>query len=61
MNNKYKIFNYRTFEDYQYGHGTFIGNEKSKKKAIQIAKMNTYGGREWCSVTDGKEYRAVFH
>ena len=53
---KYKVYNYRTFNDYQHGHGDMILETSSKQEAINCANSSNYGGREICSVCkNGKE------
>lgn len=48
--NDYKVCNFRTFADYQHGHGDLILTTKSKDDAINCAESSTYGGREICTV-----------
>lgn len=53
---KFRVLNFRTFDNYQYGHGDLILETTSEKEAIRCADSSTYGGREICSVyKDGKE------
>lgn len=51
----YKVYNYRTFDDYQHGHGDLILTTDSKEMAINCADSSTYGGREICSVVTGSK------